>query len=263
MDCNKQLRRFAFTLNGENVEERIEEVKELLAKNTVRWVFQLEKGDEKGRLHLQGRFSVHPARRLRELKIIPGAHYSIEHDEENSTFYCMKGGSVGGPWGDKDVCPPIPWDLAKITEWKPWQLSIFQSLDIHDDRIINILIDKHGGIGKSKVYKYALWKDWAGVIPAIGDAKDIVQGCCSMGAKKAYILDLPRCGEDERHMNSIWKAIEMIKNGIVMDYRNKFKKIIMGSPVIWVFTNHKPDKKRLSSDRWKLWTVESDELRPL
>lgn len=257
------MRRWAFTLNGENF--NIEEIKESLNKHCSRWVFQLETGAENEREHLQGRMSCKVGKRLPELqKIIKGGHFSIEHETEAGDFYCTKEeGRVDGPWSDKDKKHPLPWDLEKITEWKPWQLAVFESLNTLDDRIINILVDKVGGIGKSKVFKFALWKDWAGVIPAFGDAKDIVQACCSMGPKKAYILDLPRCGESDKHMNSLWKAIEMIKNGVVLDFRYSFKKVIMGSPVVWVFTNHMPSKKRLSADRWKIWTAESGDLRPL
>ena len=82
-----------------------------------------------------------------------------------------------------------------------------------------MLVDKKGGIGKSKVFKVALWKKWAGVIAVVGDAKDIIQAVCSMGARKAYILDMRRSGESEQHQRRIWKADEQIKNGVVMDFR--------------------------------------------
>lgn len=257
-----QLRRWAFTWNGDF---DVEECKRVLDKNCSRWVFQEEKGEESGRRHLQGRCSFKNPKRLDECsKVIRGCHWTPEHDSKAGDFYCTKEETrVGEVWSDKDKQNPLPWDLARITEWRQWQLDIFDSLNTLDDRVINVLVDKKGGIGKSKVFKFACWKNWAGLIPTVGDAKDIIQACCSMGEKKAYILDLPRSGESDIHMRSIWKAIEQIKNGIVIDLRYNFKQIIMGCPVIWVFTNELPNTGSLSKDRWKLWSVKEDGLRPL
>lgn len=257
----KQLCRYAFTLHGEDFDDaKIENVKSALEKKCSRWVFQLEKGEETEKEHIQGRCSFKIARRLGECqKVIPGAHFSPEHDTAGGDFYCTKEETrVKGPWSDQDVKHPLPWDLEKITEWKLWQTSVFASLNEKDDRTINVLVDKKGGIGKSKVFKFALWKKWAGLIPVVGDAKDIIQAVCSMGARKAYILDMPRSGESEQHQRSIWKAVEQIKNGVVMDFRYKYTELIMGSPVIWVFTNEDVERHHLSSDRWKFWRVDEE-----
>lgn len=259
---NKQLCRYAFTLHGDELESKIEEIKSTLKTHCNRWVFQLEKGENTGKLHLQGRLSFKQAKRITECqKVIKGAHFSPEHDTLAGEFYCQKEESrIQGPWSDQDEKRPIPWDLEKITEWYPWQTSIFASLNERDDRTINVLVDETGGIGKSKVFKFALWKRWAGLIPVIGDAKDIIQAVCSMGPRQAYIVDLPRTGESEQHQKSIYKAIEQIKNGVVMDFRYQYKELIMGSPVIWIFTNQAPPRHMLSADRWKIWKIENGSL---
>jgi len=259
----KQICRWHFTLHGEDVVERVETVKENLGLLCGRWVFQLEKGEETGKLHLQGRLSLKQARRVSEMqKVIKGAHFSPEAGSElEGNFYCMKDGTrVDGPWSDKDKKTPLPWDLAMIKEWKEWQVAVFESLKEKDDRVINVLVDEVGGIGKSKVFKMCLYKKLAGLIPVIGDAKDIIQAVCSMGEREAYIVDLPRCGESDGHLRSIYKAIEQIKNGIVMDFRYSYKELIMGSPVIWVFTNEMPAAHYLSRDRWRLWRVVEGKL---
>lgn len=55
----------------------------------------------------------------------------------------------------------------------------------------------------------------------------------------------------------------MLKNGKVYDTRHSSRKWFVDSPVIWVFTNSEPDTELLSSDRWRLWTInEKKELRP-
>lgn len=259
---NKQLCRYAFTLHGDDVLNRVEDIKTTLKTICSRWVFQAERGQETSKLHLQGRLSFKQAKRLSECqKVIKGAHFSPEHDTSAGEFYCTKEETrEAGPWSDQDEKRPLPWDLSKITEWYPWQTDIFASLNERDDRTINVLVDNKGGIGKSKVFKFALWKRWAGIIPVIGDAKDIIQAVCSMGPRPAYILDLPRTGESEQHLRSIYKAVEQIKNGVVMDFRYQYKELIMGSPVIWIFTNQEPDRRFLSADRWKLWKISDGNL---
>lgn len=262
------LRRWAFT-RWIQEDEEWETVKNNLIEtlgNTRRWVFQLEKGETCGKLHFQGRVSFKIAKRERECELaMPKCNFRIEvtENEEASTFYCMKSATkIEGPWSDKDQKKgEVPWDLAKITEWKPWQQSIIDSLTERDDRIINVLIDEEGGIGKSKVFKHCLWNKLAGLIPVIGDAKDIIQAVCSMGARDAYIVDFPRTGESDQHQQSIYKAIEQVKNGVVLDLRYKYTELIMGSPVIWIFTNQMPDCKFLSMDRWRYWVVRDDELK--
>lgn len=259
----KQLCRYAFTLHGDDLKEKVKPIIETLGTTCRRWIFQLEEGRESGKAHLQGRLSFKQPRRLGECqKVIQGAHFSPEHDEEAGNFYCMKDDTrVDGPWSDKDTKQgPVPWDLERITDWKPWQQAIFDSLGTQDDRIVNVLVDTVGGIGKSKVLKWALWKRLAKMVPAVGDAKDIIQAVCSMGASPAYLIDLPRTGESEIHMRSIWKAVEQVKNGVVIDLRYKYTQLIMGSPVVWVFTNEEPNLSLLSTDRWRFWSVKDDRL---
>jgi len=195
-------------------------------------------------------------------KVIKGGHFSPEAGTElEGNFYCMKEETrVAGPWSDKDEKVVIPWDLERIKEWKPWQMSVFRSLKERDDRVINVLVDPVGGIGKSKVFKECLFRKTAGLIPVIGDAKDIIQAVCSMGMREAYILDMPRTGESEMHQKSIYKAVEQIKNGVVMDFRYSYKELIMGCPVVWIFTNERPAFSYLSGDRWRLWGVLNEEL---
>lgn len=258
---SKPLRRYAFTIHAEKIRDVITPLKKQLRQFCTKWVFQLEKGTLTGREHIQGRLVLMAPRRLQGMQaVITGAHFSPEHDSEASDFYSTKDDTrLEGPWSDQDR--DMPWDLAQITNWRPWQQAIFDSFHIKDDRLINVLVDTHGGIGKSKVFKWAVYNGWAGLIPVIGDAKDMIQAVCSMGERPAYIIDLPRSKDHQHNASSMWKAIEQVKNGIVIDLRYTFKQLIMGSPVIWVFTNQEPDMRALSMDRWKVWAVENDTLK--
>lgn len=266
-----QYHRWAFTRwlgEGDNAGAIEEDMKCVFGEKCSRWVFQLERGGESGRLHFQGRVSFKAKFRLTEIaRKYPGYHWSIEHDERGSDFYCMKSQTrEAGPWSDQDAKHPIPWDLAAIKDWHPWQLDLFESFKRRCDRNVNVLVDPVGGIGKSKVLKMAVWKKWAFVLPPIGDSKDMIQAVASMvttaGPRPAFVVDLPRMGEGDTHMRSIYKTIEQVKNGLVFDLRYKYTEAVFGSPQVWVFTNERPKADWLSRDRWRYWAVEGGQLLP-
>jgi len=50
-----------------------------------------------------------------------------------------------------------------------------------------------------------------------------------------------------------WCAIEKLKDGIVYDDRNHFKRIRINKPIVIIFANTLPDFKCLISDRWRVW----------
>jgi len=277
---SKQISRFAFTL-WDTAEDPIdlEELKNDLKANTKHWVVQKEKGDKSGKEHYQGRVHLRDGDKKRSEKLVvkvfagpmKRARFSIEHDADASTFYCLKEDTrIEGPWLDGKTNQEkklfMPRDLNKIKEWYPWQTDLFASLKLPkedkdiDDRSINVLYDPKGCQGKSKVFKMAAWKEWAGCIPSIGDSEKTVQAVCSMGERPAYILDLPRSGEGDKHMFSMMKTIEMVKNGFVYDMRHQWKQSIFTSPVIWIFTNNKINSKFLSEDRWKFWVIDDLKL---
>ena len=60
-------------------------------------------------------------------------------------------------------------------------------------------------------------------------------------------------------LRSIFTAIEQIKGGVLYDPRYGFKQCIIPSPTVWVFMNHAPDVRLLSSDRWKIFRPSIDD----
>jgi len=266
--ANKQLYLWSWTLFSDKDNDHI--IGELQVCD--KWVFQLEACPTTGRPHYQGHLHLKDKKRRTELIAFFGAGemsraiFSVTSNALGAQFYCLKEESkIDGPWSDdKSKCDlriEVPWDLLAIKEWYAWQLDFFEKLKMKEDRYVNVIIDGGGNKGKSKALKWALWKKWAGIIPCIGDAKDIIQACCSMGPKDAYILDLPRTGEGDKHLASQIKAIEQIKNGIVLDFRYKYTECIFGSPQIWVFTNHEIDGGMLSADRWIKWCIKDNQLK--
>lgn len=271
----KQLRRFTFILN-EHQDLKLDGVtlknfKEAL-KVANHWVFQLEKGEEKGRLHYQGRVSFKQAKRKNEvLKLFPDfptISIKIEGpDEVKSSFYCMKVETrIDGPWKDTDTIAYIPRQVRECMDsWYPWQRQIIDSVNLWEPRRINLLIDKHGGKGKSVCGTFLGSSGLAEELPYCNDFKDMmrmVYDLQEMHERKcpAFVMDMPR-SLNKQKLQGMYAGLEIIKKGYAYDDRYSFRRMYFDSPVIWVFTNEQPDLSWLTLDRWKLWEIHEGNLR--
>jgi len=259
---SKQLGRFQFTLHGADVVKRVDEIKTAMKVFGKRWVFQAERGEETGKVHLQGRISLIQVRRITEMqKVIPGAHWSIEGpDKLKAEFYCMKEETrVAGPWSDRTEVGKIPKQLREVEELRPWQKSVIRISGEWDTRSINVIYDTDGNIGKSIVCT------WMGVyrigkkLPFCNDYKDIMRMAYDLGEQKCYIVDIPRAITKDK-LFQMFAALEELKSGYAYDDRYEFKDRYFDSPQIWVFMNKLPDFSLLSLDRWKIWQVVEQEL---
>ncbi len=70
---------------------------------------------------------------------------------------------------------------------------------------------------------------------------------------------MPRAIDKEK-LNSLYSAIETIKDGYAYDDRYSFKEKVFDCPCIWVFTNVIPESHFFTDDRWKFYTVIGNEL---
>lgn len=276
-DTNNQICGYDFTMpqiqmiDGVDGPSTIEKDKiitflKLVAK---KWCFQLERGVKDGYLHYQGRFSLKmKARKLTIAKQLHGqvgfAHLSETSNENfGNMFYVMKEDTrIEGPWCELDI--KIPRHLQGTPEWYPYQNTLLKNAKEYEERIVNCLIDPVGASGKTTVMNWMAVRGMARKIPIQKDARDITRMVMDCPKTGCYFIDLPRMGNNERQMPSMYCAIEEIKNGYCYDDRHSFKEEWFDVPVIWVMCNQMPDKRWLSADRWKLWTINAKkELVPI
>jgi len=262
---------FDFTIGADELDKNI--VIKMCNDLCKKWVFQLEKGEETGYLHYQGRVSLKNkdrdsslAKKVRKyigndrpLRVSPTNNISKDDD-----FYVTKENTrIEGPWNDKNDQPIfIPDQLQVLFDspgftWRPFQQDIMTTFTKRDFRTINVLIDEFGNSGKSiikttlSVYKKAM------IIPMINDYKDIMRLAMDAPKLGGYILDMPRAIKKEK-LYQIYGALEHVKDGYAYDDRYNFRYEHFNSPIIWVFTNRIPDTSLMSTDRWKFWKI-SDE----
>lgn len=250
-----------------------------------KWGFQLEKGEESGKLHWQCRVQLKVRDRISALvKQCPYVgHWSITSAaNKDNLFYVIKFGTrIDGPWTDSDPEPKyVPIQVRMVVEansWYLWQQQFVKMLmgkDINDNVIPNlrrntdgIVIDTkhvnalvaHGGCeGKSLLAQALRCGIVPGIvcrsIPMITDYKDVMQAICDMPTGNLYIIDMPRALPKDR-LSSIYGAIEIIKGGYAFDTRNHFREKEFDCPHVWVFTNSMPDISLLTEERWKFWGI--------
>lgn len=253
-----------FTLRVEGHEDHNKIVEEL-KKHCKKWCFQQEEGKDHGYLHWQGRISLVDKKRIGTLRALfvcwPSAHWSITSNNGKKSFnYVMKEDTrTKGPWCDTDKVVYVPRHIREIKTLKKWQARIYNSAGTYEPRIINMLIEETGGIGKSVLVGKMMADGLARALPPFNDFKDINRAIMGMPTSKCYIVDMPRALEKGKQ-RSFFAGLESLKNGYVFDDRYSWKEKWFDPPVVWVFTNTVPELEFLSRDRWVFWKVVRDEL---
>lgn len=258
-----QLYRWAFTWWVQGEDNRLKLV-DWLNTHCKKWVFQQERGGESGELHFQGRFSLKEKERkhkvlaaMQGLNAIKDVHLSEEHQEEGSSFYCLKKDTrADGPWSDRDRPANIPDEWRAMPSF-PWHADLKARLELQDMRQVTILTDPVGGIGKSVFTKQVMMEGgiW---IPSTMDTSDKMMQCAygqlqgrDFNKRVTMVLDLPRASSKSRNFwIKLCEVVESLKNGVAYDWRHSWKQVTFASPRIVIFTNDDPPMDLLTSDRW-------------
>lgn len=244
-----------------------DDVMKTLSEYCKKWTFQLERGEETGYLHFQGRVSLIKKRRQGEFAKLFNHTWGFrgkvlvtaKENYDKEAFYCMKADTrVEGPWKETDYWqrPPKTPQLNFFNERgiQPWMNQIIRSVKEQDwnMREINIVINHSGNMAKSLFCEYMEYEGLGFEVPPINSFDDMMQAVHGVPPQKCYLVDMPRA-MDKRKLQQFFSGIEYLKNGVTYDKRYAFKKRRMARPHIWVFTNSIPKKKLLSADRWVLW----------
>lgn len=239
-----------FTFNNYK-EEDIEKLETTFRKICSRYVFQEEKGNETGTIHLQGNIECIKKMRYTQFKLPKEIHWEATRNIDAAFDYCQKDETCVGR---KFMFPePIIIDI----ELRPWQKEIISIIrSTFDDtpkytpkqmrdRVINWYWEPDGNMGKTTFCKY-LGLNY-GAIPIEGKKNDILY-CAATFDSKIYLMDLERSMEEYVS----YGAIEKIKNGYYMCSKYESKPILRNPPHLFIFANFEPDYNALSADRWRV-----------
>lgn len=247
------LKYWMFTFNNYD-ENDVSDVLNKLKEKCEKFVIQEELGENKTP-HLQGSIKLLKPGRWSELKLSKKIHWDKTKSFDKSFEYCQKDLTRNGrrwiyPEPEEEII------ILREEELYPWQKSVRDKcLEKPNDRDVNWIYDPDGNNGKSKFCKYMHMKHEA-IICSGGCAKDIANLVKNIKESKRkiskiFILDLPRCKDG----SVSYDILEQIKNGMITNTKYEAMNMIFNSPHLWIFSNEKPDKEKMTNDRWKIWTI--------
>ena len=278
---DQQLCVWDVTLDAAAVEQQV--LKTFLPGIAKKWVFQKERAEpsEKypdGYVHWQIRISTWKRVYEQALKkqlwdsadwwnpTVTGLSMRVTPTSNPGTKsfnYVMKIPSrIEGPWADNDPEPPerMPRQFKIMENPYPYQKMIMLSLKNWEPRVINVIVDPKGKMGKSTLMGYAHWAKMGFKLPACNNYKDVLRMVCDINYPKkiddrwgGIMFDIPR-GFRQKELDGMFTAIETIKDGYAYDDRYNFKDVWFDSPSVWVVMNEKPVAK-MTADRWKFWQI--------
>lgn len=131
------------------------------------------------------------------------------------------------------------------------QEDVLELLRKTNDREVVVWYDRKGNVGKTWLTGHLWEKHKAHHIRLTGtSAESMVKDTASKMDKERrpiVIIDIPRA---TKWNDQIYEAIEVIKDGLIDDPRYSATAINIKGVKVLVMCNTRPDKKKLSKDRW-------------
>lgn len=262
-------------------------IRELFITLGKKWVFQLERGTEKGNLHYQGFISLHKKSTKKDLLKAFSTTFVSDiskcvtviqsRDEEKSVDYCSKDNRVSGPWTSDDVQYQGR-DLDVFNQgFLPWQEDVYKavkqhiltgSCDFQNNRQITLFLDPKGKSGKTVLVKKLLldFKE-VGYLSLGTVAQMSATICLQSDVKSVWVMDLSRTMIDNSVENpyvSLFNLLESLKDGLVHSQMYGRPRLsIFGNPMVLLFTNEDfrlHENIQLSEDRWHIYNVQSGQV---
>lgn len=128
-----------------------------------------------------------------------------------------------------------------------------------DDRTIWWFYDTKGGIGKTIFQKWA-FQNHNDVVILCGKATDMKHAIVNFKDKtdrlpKIVLINIPRCNKEYVS----YQGIEEIKDMMFFSGKYEGGMICGKNPHVIVFANDRPNKEKMSEDRWRICNIEKNE----
>lgn len=224
-------------------------LKEFIKMHDVhKWIIAKETGAG-GYEHWQVR--LYTSASFDELKAaFPQAHI------EKSTTWCDYERKEGNFICSEDTNKILSCRFGKL---RTNQKRILYELERQSDRGILCCYDPRGASGKSWLCRWCFEKGLGLYVPpTVQTTQGIIQYVCSGYTGQRYILvDIPRSA---KWTNSLYEAIETIKDGLVYDTRYSARMRDIWGVKVLIMTNSKPKLDQLSKDRWTIISPEGKKI---
>lgn len=249
---------FDITISSDKI-KTYTEVIEIFQRHCTKWCFQQEKGHDTGYIHWQCRVNLKIRIRPTTKKFPFCGHFTPTCSKTFITeddFYVMKEDTrIDGPWrSDTYVAETRQLKEFKEMTLRGYQQEILNWVNKPDNRIIDVIYDKIGNLGKSLFCEYLEYIGAAEEVPSYRSMEDIMAWVASRPIRKMYCFDMPR-GMKKDKLAEFYSGIEIIKNGVAFDKRYSASKLRFDRPRVVIFTNTLPNFELMSADRWKVHEV--------
>lgn len=142
---------------------------------------------------------------------------------------------------------------------RPWQTEVLAFCETRPDRrSVHWFYDPVGGAGKTWLARYMMANTMAYMVKQCGGSSNfatIMAGAIASGwDQKVFILDLPRSAEE----HSFYGCLEEVCDGCVTATKYQGGTVLFNQPHVLVFANFKPNRSKMSQDRWRVHHIASD-----
>jgi len=251
-----------FTYNNYTEEDKSKLIGFLSERSVKEYIVNPEVG-KNGTPHLQGFVEFKNARMFSSLKKkFDKIHWEVAHNIEAARNYCKKDDTRVGETmiGGSKHKPPCKDPLLGKNLYK-WQQDVINLCESDpDDRTIHWYWDESGNIGKTSLAKHLCLKHKNEVLFLSGSAKDCKYGVKSFlenpdNKLKIVIFGFPRTVEK---FEGMYEALESVKDGIFYNTKYESGMVMYDPPHVICFANWKPQKEKLSKDRWKIMNINNE-----
>ncbi len=255
-----QRKNWFFTWNNYNGEHSIQTLIDKFDSICTKYVFQEEIG-KNGTPHLQGCIELKNRARFSEFCLDKKIHWEITKMKENAEIYCSKMDTRAGRTFSKGIIMKEEVEIITEDEMNEFQKTIV--LEIKEKpkhRIINWVVDRVGGRGKSNLCKYLCIKE--GALMLCGKASDMKCGIAAWKNKKKnypriILIDCPRTF-DVNYLS--YTGLEEIKNACFFSPKYESDMVYGNRPHIYIFSNELPDTEKLTSDKWRIMDLDEMDM---
>lgn len=252
-------RKWVFTLNNYTEEEYIHINTEVKRKNWL-YIIGKEEGKENKTPHLQGFIECKNAIKFSTLKnMMPRAHIEkSKGSKEQNYAYCSKENNFITNIKMKQIIKD-PLEGLELYQWQKEVLKIINEKPCK--RNIYWFWEPKGNVGKTELCKSICLKRSKETIFLGGKASDIKYGVKSFidnpnNDLKICIFHFTRSLEN--HIS--YEAIESVKDGIFFNSKYESGMIIYDKPHVICFANFKPEKRKISKDRWIIRKIKDKKI---
>lgn len=151
-------------------------------------------------------------------------------------------------------------DLPSLDNLYPYQQTLYKMCkNKPNDRHIYWIYDQIGNTGKSKFCKFMTYHEKTPML-TYGKNADILNLASKYPNSRTYLFNLSRAKPSQIGIQDLYATLEALKDGHYVNTKYDTCAVLQNPAHIIVMANVLPDLTLLSSDRWKVMTIDKNKV---